>query len=426
MLRPVYTAAVRLLQALALVSPPGDTKLARALRGRRGLIESYTQWAARERDPARQLLWVHAPSVGEALQAQPVMRLMRERDPEIQLAYTYFSPSAEPFASRISADFSAYLPFDHPRDCAAALGALRPAAIVFCKTDVWPNLVATAVEREVPLGLISGTVPAGSMRLRMPAVSLMRSTFARLDRVGAIEQADAERLALMGVAPDRITVTGDTRFDQVLERASRTPPHAVRRLETDRPVIVAGSTWPSDEEVLLPAFRALRRAHPRVRLIIAPHEVTPARVQGLLQAAGNAAALLSGNPADADIVIVDGYGLLGDLYRLATIAFVGGAFHRAGLHSVLEPAAFGTPVVFGPHHRSSRDAQLLLAAGAGRPVARRADLETVLRGWLEQPAERERAGAAALEVVRRGAGAAERSYRLVAELLELSGMARPR
>lgn len=426
----MYSAAVRLLQALALVAPTGDSKLARALRARRGLLDSYADWGSRERDRARPLVWVHAPSVGEALQAQPVVTLLRERQPEAQIAYTFFSPSAEPFAAGIPADFRAYLPFDHPSDCAAAIDALSPSALVFCKSDVWPNLVAGAADAGVPLGLISGTVPADSVRLRSPAIALMRSTFARLDRVGAVHAGDAERLARLGVQRSRITVTGDTRFDQVWARASQPVPDIVQRLASDRPTLVAGSTWPSDEEVLLPALAAMHRARPELRVIIAPHEVTPARMSGLEQAlapaGGRVARISSSDAAAADVVLVDGYGILGDLYRLAGFAFVGGGFHRAGLHSVLEPAAFGAPVIFGPLHGSSRDARMLIEAGGGRSVTRREELEAVLLDWLRSPAARAQAGEAARQLVLAGLGASERSYALVAELLELSGIARPR
>lgn len=426
----MYSAAVRLLQALALVAPMGDSKLVRGLRARRGLLDSYADWGSRERDRQRPLVWVHAPSVGEALQAQPVVTLLRERQPGTQIAYTFFSPSAEPFAATIPADFRAYLPFDHPRDCAAAVEALHPSALVFCKSDVWPNLVAAAAEADVPLGLISGTVPADSFRLRPPAVALMRSTFARLDRVGAVDAGDAERLARLGVPRSRIAVTGDTRFDQVWARASKSMPETVQRLASDRPTLVAGSTWPSDEEVLLPAVVALRKTHPEVRVILAPHEVTAARLsgleQGLASAVGDVARISSGNASSADFVLVDGYGVLGDLYRLASFAFVGGGFHRAGLHSVLEPAAFGAPVIYGPLHGSSRDARMLIEAGGGRAVTRREEIENVLREWILDPAGRTQAGEAARQLVLAGLGASERSYALVAELLDVSGIARPR
>lgn len=429
-LRPVYSAAVRLLQALAFVAPVGDSKLVRGLRARRGLLDSYAAWGSRERDRQRPLVWVHAPSVGEALQAQPVATLLRERQPGTQIAYTFFSPSAEPFAAAIPADFRAYLPFDHPRDCAAAIEALQPSALVFCKSDVWPNLVAAAAAVDVPLGLISGTVPADSFRLRPPAVGLMRRTFARLDRVGAVDAGDAERLARLGVPRGRIAVTGDTRFDQVWARASKPVPEVVQRLASDRPTLIAGSTWPSDEEVLVPAVAAVRRAHPELRVVIAPHEVTAARMsaleQALAPAAGHVTRVSNSDAAAADLILVDGYGVLGDLYRLASFAFVGGGFHRAGLHSVLEPAAFGAPVIFGPLHDASRDARMLIDAGAGRAVTRREEIESVLREWILDPGGRTRAGETARQLVLAGLGASERSYALVAELLELSGIARPR
>jgi 3-deoxy-D-manno-octulosonic-acid transferase len=426
-LRPVYSAAVRLLQALAEVAPPGESKFARALRARRGLLASYAEWGRRERDRSRPLLWLHAPSVGEALQAQPVLQLLRERNPEVQLAYTFFSPSAEPFAQRIPADFRAYLPFDHERDCAAAIAALAPTALIFSKADVWPNLVASADADGVAIGLISATVPEGSLRLTTAAVSLMRSTFASLDVAGAIDEGDAKRLITMGVDPARVAVTGDTRFDQVWERAARPPQEVVTRLMSDRPTLVAGSTWPTDEDVLLPAVWAVRRIHPEFRLVIAPHEVTPARVQGLRNAVrGARAGLLSEDATDSDVVIVDGYGLLGDLYRLADVAFVGGGFHRAGLHSVLEPAAFGAPALFGPFHRKSRDAYLLLRAGGAASASSRDGLTKALLEWLESDDRRTRAGSAARETVRAGLGAAERTYTVVAGLLELTGRARPR
>ena len=423
----MYSAAVRLLQALADVAPAGESKFARALRARRGLLASYAEWGSRERDPSRPLLWLHAPSVGEALQAQPVLQLLRERNPEVQLAYTFFSPSAEPFAQRIPADFRAYLPFDHERDCAAAIAALAPTALIFSKADVWPNLVASADAGGAAIGLISATVPEGSLRLTGAAVSLMRSTFAALDVAGAIDEGDAKRLITMGVDPARVVVTGDTRFDQVWERAARPPQEVVTRLVSDRPTLVAGSTWPTDEDVLLPAVWAVRRANPEFRLVIAPHEVTPARVQGLRDAVrGAKAGLLSQGPTDTDVVIVDGYGLLGDLYSLADIAFVGGGFHRAGLHSVLEPAAFGAPVLFGPFHRKSRDAHLLLHAGGAVSVSNRDGLTKALLEWIESDDRRARAGSAARETVRAGLGAAERTYAVVAGLLELTGRARPR
>jgi len=156
-------------------------------------------------------------------------------------------------------------------------------------------------------------------------------------------------------------------------------------------------------------------------MIVAPHEPTVGHLapieQWCAQESLTCARLGASGAADADVVIVDRVGVLGDLYALADVAFVGGAFHAAGLHSVLEPAAFGTPVVFGPRHTNSRDAQLLLDARAAATAQDATSLEAALENWLDDPPARRAAGDAAREVVRAGLGAAERSYELVAALM---------
>ena len=421
--RLLYAAAAQAARGAARLAPEGESKLLRALRARRGIRDRYRAWGERHRDPDRALLWMHAPSVGEGLQARPVLQLVRERHPDAQLAYTFFSPSAAAFARTLGADFADYLPFDTAGDARAALDALRPTALVFSKLDVWPRLAAAADRRGVRLGLVSATLAETSSRRRGPAAALLADAYARLDLVGAIDAGDADRLVALGARRDAVSVTGDTRYDQVWARAlaaDREGP-LLAPLASDRPTLVAGSTWPADEHVLLPAWDSLARRLPSARLIIAPHEPTPAHLAPIeawaRQAGRRLARLGAADAAAADVVLVDRLGVLGDLYALADAAFVGGGFHRAGLHSVLEPAAFGAPVLFGPRHTASRDAGLLLAAGAAAAQPDAAGLTETLAGWLGDRAEGTAAGARARSVVQSGLGAAERSYALVARLL---------
>ena len=250
---------------------------------------------------------------------------------------------------------------------------------------------------------------------------MLADAYRAIDRVGAIDDADAERLREQGVHADRITVTGDTRYDQVWLRAQKPAPSLVQSIRSSRPTLIAGSTWPSDEEHLLAAWLRIREKIPDARLIIAPHEVDDSHLESIIKWGRSHSLRLnridSPHASSADVLLVDRFGILGDLYALADVAYVGGAFHAAGLHSVLEPAAFGAPVLFGPRYQKSRDAVKLIAVGGGASVNRDVDLSIRLGDWLGSIPARDAAGAAAKAMVQEELGAAERSYQLVTTLL---------
>src|SRR5437867_630896 len=409
-----------------------DQKVARGLDGRRGLAARLAAWAASQRDPRRPLVWMHAPSVGEGLQAKPVLETLRAEHPDWQLAFTFFSPSAERLAKNLPVDIADYLPLDRPSEVSKVLDALQPTALVFSKLDVWPELTLAAAARGVKLGLISATGAPNSSRLRWPTRQWSAPAYRALDRVGTISEEDGERLERLGARADVIAVTGDTRYDSVAERAARldTTREPLARLAKtgggpDTFTIVAGSTWPSDEAVLLPAFADLLVQVPQARLVLAPHEPNPDHLAGIAQRALQVKlprpvrlSQLEHAPA-APVIVVDRVGVLADLYALGDVAFVGGGYHRAGLHSVLEPAVFGVPVIVGPRWDNSRDAGLLVARGGAvaLPADGRHPLHSQWLVWHHDPATRRKAGDAGRGVVNEGRGAAERTSALVEQLL---------
>jgi 3-deoxy-D-manno-octulosonic-acid transferase len=446
---PVLTFLYRLTWQLArlLAAPLALTggKLGRAIQGRQGAVTALAAWARRSRDAARPLVWFHAASVGEGRQAEVVLQRLRVACPSWQLVFTYSSPSAERWAASLPVDCAGYVPFDIATDVAAALDAVRPTAIVFSATDIWPELVRQAAARRVALGVVSATMAPTSSRRGALARRLLATTYGALNRVGAIDEADAVALARMGVPRARITITGDTRHDAAHARITALEPSAphlvaLKRDGDDRPpVIVAGSTWPSDERVLMPALRGAHRLGASFRLVIAPHEPTPEHLQALeakldycmppgmrrvrlssILATGNGEPLATGDSASGnwDAVVVDMVGVLAELYTTASIAYVGGGFHAKGLHSVIEPAAAGVPVLFGPRWQGSRDARLLLDAGAAVAARDRRELSAALSRWLQDETARATAAAAARAVVERGRGAADRSLQLVIDLVE--------
>jgi 3-deoxy-D-manno-octulosonic-acid transferase len=435
LVRPLYGAAGLTARAAAFVAPAGGGKLRESLRGRRGVRARLAAWAAAHRDAARPLLWVHAPSVGEGLQARPLLELARAERPDLQVAYTHFSSSAAPFARRLVADGLAdvadYLPFDTAGDADALLATLAPRALVFSKLDVWPVLAERARRRGVRLGLVSATLPAGSSRRGRLAAALLRDAYAALDAVGAIDAADAERLVGLGVSAGRIRVTGDTRYDQVWRRARAVGVDDPRlaglgvgaAAGAARPfTLVAGSTWPADELALAEAWPVLRREDPHARLVLAPHEPTEAHLAPVERWAATAGLRCvrysAASAGRADVVLVDRLGVLAELYAAGDAAFVGGGLHAAGLHSVLEPAAFGIPVAFGPRHDNSRDAGLLLAAGGASAASSGRALGEAFRRWRASATLRAHAGAHARAVVEAGLGADRRAWDLVRTLLD--------
>ncbi len=423
----VYRAAARLGSAVAPALSLLSAKLAAGHRGRRDAGRRLATWAERSRDRSRPLVWFHASSVGEGLQAESVLLDLRRLHPEAQYVYTHFSPSAEALARRLPVDAADYLPYDLPVAAEQLLGTLAPSLIVFSKLDLWPELATRAAAHGVGVAMVAATVSAGSGRLRWPARVLLREGYRAVGLAAAVSDEDAVRLARLGVGSDRIRVLGDPRFDSVVQRiAGIDRDEPLLRFGGGAPTMVAGSTWPGDEAVLLHAFAPLYACRPDARLILVPHEPTAAHLRAVEEAVRRAGlpapVRLSAAPGPAPLLLVDRVGALATLYGGGTMAYVGGGFGRAGLHSVLEPAAWGIPVAFGPRWGQSRDAALLLEAGAAEALTRNGalggeELYGIWRNWIEHEERRTAQGERARKLVERGRGASGRSAEMLGELI---------
>jgi 3-deoxy-D-manno-octulosonic-acid transferase len=423
----VYRAGVRLGAALAPAFGVFNPRLRAAIRARREAGDRLLEWARWQRDETRPTVWFHAASVGEGLQGEAVLRSLRRRCSDLQVIYTHFSPSAEALAQRLGADAADYLPYDFPASMDRLLHALEPDLLVFAKLDVWPELSTRAATTGAAVAIVAATVSPGSGRLRWAARTLLEPGYRAITRAAAISAGDADRLARLGVPPDRIQVLGDPRFDSVAERVAAVPDdEPLLRFGRGAPTLVAGSTWPADERIILSAHALVRRTYPDARLILVPHEPTPAHLARVDQSAAAlglpGAVRLSVAEGPVPLLLVDQVGVLARLYGAGTMAYVGGGFGRAGLHSVLEPAAWSLPVVFGPRWQNSRDAALMLEAQAAvaLPSGEREAIEALQQHWqrwLEDGAARETEGGRARQVIDEGVGAAERSAALLQELI---------
>jgi 3-deoxy-D-manno-octulosonic-acid transferase len=408
-----------------------NSKLARGIEARRGLEDRWREGALRSAG-RRPRVWLHAASAGETLQARPLGDAFRAAHPQGALFYSFFSPSAERMVAGWSApDVIDYLPFDWPSAMRAQLENLDPDAIVLVAGELWPNLIWTAAERGVPLAQACCRLAGASARMELPARALTSRLYREFRAIAAVTDEDAELLVRMGVPPDAVRVTGDTRIDVSIARVeeARALPPAWEPPAGAGPLVVAGSTWPADEAVVLPAIARLRARHPDLVAVVVPHEPSEAAVARIARRAGDlglgarrmtrhdagapagwadGGAGLPANGSGPPVVIVDRVGLLYRLYRLADAAYVGGGFGGA-VHNTVEPAAHGVPIAVGPDHGDPAEIAALMGAGALATVATADALASRWGAWLDDPAEGRRAGSAGRAQIEADRGATGRT-----------------
>jgi len=354
------------------------------------------------------------------LQARPLGDAFRAGRPDAALFYSFFSPSAERAAADWEApDHADYLPFDWPAAMRRQVETLDPDAIVLVAGELWPNLVWTAAERGVPLAQACARLAGGSARMERPARALTARLYREFRAIGAVAEEDAALLVEMGVPEKAVAVTGDTRIDVTLtrvEEAASRPPEWEAAAGAG-PVVVAGSTWPADEAVILPAVARLRRRHPGLVAFVAPHEPSEAAVSRIERRArelGLGATRLGTAPATGQgeggvaVVVVDRVGILYRLYGLADAAWVGGGF-GGSVHNTMEPAAYGVPIAIGPAHGAPAEVVALERAGGLAVTAGAEALADRWGTWLGDPERGHRAGDAARATLERSRGAAGRT-----------------
>ncbi len=403
--------AYRIAARLAHRVPVPTGKLAESIVGRKAAATRWCEWASRERTN-RPLVWVHGASVGEGLTAEPVVRRLRVAIRQLQVVHTYSSPSAAAWPARFAADRADFVPLDESHQVNRVLRALRPSLLVFSRGDLWPDLVAQARIAGTPVTVVGATVRPSSKRLRWPARSILRSLHRNLNWIGAASQADADRWISLGASRDTVMVTGDPRHDQIAERIPQLKRvKALGDWSRHRVVLVAGSVHRRDCRVLLTAFARLWRSHPSAGLVLVPHEPTERNLATLVAQAercGVEISLWRGKALqqDASCIIAAQLGVLADVYTHADMAYVGGGFKSGQLHATIEPACYALPVIVGPEHESSADAQRLLQQGGAVALPQTAPAEGLTaqwQEWLESPTRRIETGLRARRTIQQGA-----------------------
>jgi 3-deoxy-D-manno-octulosonic-acid transferase len=362
-------------------------------------------------DPQKKYIWCHAASAGEFEQGKPLIEAVRLKYPQYGILLTFFSPSGyEVKKDYAGADIVCYLPFDTPQRVKRFLDAIPVVAAVFVKYEVWGNYLSALQRRGIPAYLVSAVFRRGQLFFRRYG----RPYAKILLRFTQIFVQDEDSQSLLGkVGVEAVTVAGDIRFDRVVEIQRQSVEVAAagrlrKRAEGKGRMLVAGSTWPEDENILIPYFNE----HPDLFLILAPHEMDKERLNRLEKKLQRPAVRLSEAMTDAkkaenaDCLLVDSYGLLSSLYRYGDMAYVGGGFGD-GIHNTLEAAVYGIPVFFGPNYFRFREAKELVACGGAFPVEDRQHLETRFTKLVASDHVLMQFGKAASNYVRQNTGATE-------------------
>lgn len=372
----------------------------------------------------RDAIWVHAVSVGEVNAAGPLIEKLLDRYPETPVVITTFTPTGSDRARALFDDrvLHSYAPVDLPGSIRRFFRRYRPRLLIVLETEIWLNWYHMTHARGVPILMVNARLSAQSVAGYNRWPHLARTALARVDRIAAQSQADAERLQAVGAPPERIEVTGNMKFDLPLPEDANQ--HAYRLRQSwglSRPVLVAGSTHEGEEADLLDVFRRLN--DPKLLLIIAPrHPERFERVWQLLRQSGFSCRRRSEheNPGQDDrIFLLDSLGELMRYFAAADLAFVGGTLVPVGGHNVLEPAALGVPVITGPYVANCQE-QVEQLSGAGAMVMVRSarQMTDVCARLLRNPRHRQHMSVAGAYLVDAGRGAVARNFDLATQLLE--------
>ncbi len=361
--------------------------------------------------PKHKTVWMHCASLGEFEQGRPLLEALRKTHPDHKIILTFFSPSGYEIRKNYEgADQVMYLPMDGAANAAAFVDMVQPSLVLWVKYEYWHHYLTALKTRGIPVLLVSGIFRPSQPFFQWYG-DFWKNMLECFQQLFVQTMASRQLLETIGKSA-KCTITGDTRFDRVIDvAANHTPLSAqLQAFCEGQQVLVAGSTWEEDEEELV----HYTRVYPQIRFIIAPHEVSEERIKELQQAFPQAllySEILSKNDAATEggnVLIIDNIGSLARLYKYATVAYVGGGFNQSGIHNILEAAVYGKAVVFGPVYEKFAEATDLVDAGGAFSIENALELEALLNTLFNNKEALMAAGKIAKDYVHQHRGATEK------------------
>lgn len=382
----IYNLFLLLYKSGVALTSPWNPKARLWIEGRKDIFDRLQTAVKHSR--GQQVIWMHCASLGEFEQGRPVLESLKKKHGSAVTLITFFSPSGYEAAKHYAgADHIFYLPIDSAHHAEKFLDIVQPTLILWIKYEYWYYYLSAIKKKNIPLLLISAIFSKEQIFFRWYGgfYRKMLHCFSHI-----FVQTEASKMLLEEAGfTGHATVSGDTRFDRVIDIASRFEAiSVVEQFCGNRQVIVAGSTWKEDEEVL----DHFANTHPDHRFIIAPHEINPQHLREVKKLFARSVfyselkqrdtGITAGTQAP-NVLIIDNIGMLSRLYHYATVAYVGGGFGSAGVHNVLEAAVYGKPVVIGPVYAQFAEAEELVASGGAFSIGSALALETIFNRLLQ-------------------------------------------
>ncbi len=431
MINPLYNTLLTL--GLILASPFFALKILTASRYRRGLSQRfgirYHGVGVRKRDTREKPLWIHAASVGEVLGSLPIIKGIAQSKPHLPILLSTMTSTGNEMAEKRASDLAAvtFFPVDHPWVVKRIISQVDPRAFLMVETEIWPNFLTELGRRKIPVVLLNGRISTRSFQWYKRFRFIFDSPLSTISAFCMQSISDAQRIIEMGANPERVTVTGNVKFDQSPPKITQREREALLRalgLHPCQPIFIAGSTHKGEEEFVLQVHQRLSREYPDLVLILAPrHLERLGEIETLLQREKipwkrKSQFSEKEEGQKASVILLDTMGELFRLYSIGTLIFVGGSLARTGGHNILEPLFFEKPVFFGPCMDNFREiSEEVLRRGAGFQISEMEEMIDRCKSLLKDTSLRSIMGKRGSEIIQANRGATRKTLEMVSRFL---------
>lgn len=410
----IYSILLSILSFILPILGRFNKKIKKFVEGRENIFQEIEN----KRKPNDKIIWIHAASLGEYEQALPIINNLKLLHSEYKIWLTFFSPSGyEVKKNSQEVDYISYLPLDTSKNALQFIKILNPQLCIFVKYEIWPNYMKAIQSNGIPSILMSALFREDQSLFKHPK-SIRTKALKKFNAIGVQDEFSLNLLHSIGYYNTK--VTGDTRYDRAWEITQRN--NQLDFLDTfcsnAKLCIVCGSTWPEDEALFIEILNQIPEG---IKLVIAPHEIQPERIKKFCEKTQKKASIWSNHSSaellDSSLLIIDTIGYLTRAYSYADIAYVGGAIGATGLHNILEPAAFGIPVVYGSNSHKHPEAELLAQDKGGFFVKDSVILNKILTQLIIDENLRKGAGKNAHQFIHKNTGATSKTLELIEEYL---------